>query len=127
MYLTKKYKLKSWYGFDDDVYKAACNFVRKKDVFPNIVAFNKHTYEQICFIISNSPKRNQITDDDGKAEIEISKFAFLDCTMHCGYTVGLKDKEFELIYDDETDYDDGDDNPEELIDDPVLEKEFIYA
>jgi hypothetical protein len=133
MYLSKKYKLKEWYSFDDDIFLSGVDFFKKKGFKPNIIEFNKHTYEQICFLISNSPKREFIENDDGQTEIEISKFAYqeyskdttFDClayTLRCCYNENLKDQEFEIIYDDDADFDDDEEMP---INNPVLEKEII--
>jgi len=123
MYLTKKYKLKKWCSFNDDIFFSAKDFFNKKGFLPNLVAFNKHTYEQICFVISISPDdRKFIVDDDGKPEIEIIEFANIDCSLRCCYIEKLKDKEFKIIYDDDADFDDDEETP---IDNPVLKKEII--
>jgi len=122
MYLSEKYKLKAWYSFDDDIFLSSEDFFKKKGFLPNLIAFNKHTFEQICYLISNSPKREFIVDDDGKHEVEISSFAYIDCSLRCCYMENLKDQEFEIIFDDESDFDDDEEVP---IDNPVLEKEII--
>jgi len=125
MTLVKKYRLKSWYGFDDDIFYAARDFVRRKGAFPNYVVFNDHTYDQICFLISCSPKRDCIAEDDGEENITISNFQYEDCSLQCATTNQLKDKEFELIFDDERGSDgDSEDDPETTVFDPVKLKEF---
>ena len=125
MTLIKKYKLKTWYGFDDDIFYAARDFVKRKGAFPNYVVFNDHTYDQICFLISCSPKRECLLDDEGEEIISISDFQYEDCSLQCATTNQLKDKEFELIFED--DYDSGDDSsngPETTVFDPVRLKEL---
>src|SRR5208337_926637 len=130
MYLSKKYKLKEWGSFDDDIYYSSKDFFKEKGFMPNIVAFNKHTYKQICFFATISPKRKFIKDDNGVSEIEIPKFHYqeysedpkVDCLefiLHCCYIEELKDKEFEIIYDDDANFDNDEKTP---IDNPIFKK-----
>jgi hypothetical protein len=135
MYLSKKYKLKEWGSYNDDIYYSSKDFFKEKGFIPNIVAFNKHTYEQICFFTTISPERKFIKNDDGEGEIEISRFCYEEYSydpkdechlyiLHCVYIEKLKDKEFEIIYDDDADFDDDEKTP---IDNPVFKKEIVHV
>jgi hypothetical protein len=111
MYLSKKHKMRTWYGFDRYIFKAADKFYDKFGEYPNMVVFNDFTYEQICWLVSISPKREGILNDEGEEIIEISKFNDKKYSLQCGtVTEGLKDREFELVYNDDTDDDEDNDN-----------------
>jgi len=100
MWLSSKYQLKQWTSFDEDMIEAFWDFFHDMSKFPKYVSFNKHTYEQICFLCSFSPFRDEMMDVGGEEEIQIGSFVNEYCTMDCGINDDLKDKEFEMIWDD---------------------------
>lgn len=117
-YLAKKYKMNSWYSFDDDIFYAAKNFHEEKRIFANMVIMNEHSYSQINFLTSISPKREVIVDDNGESEIEIGRFSYRDCSLAVATYTGklsnyLEDMEFELIYD--SDYGGDEDNVNDKV------------
>lgn len=67
--ITESCKLKTWYDFDEDIFEAVHDFIDKYGCAPDIIAFNQHTYNQICYILSVSPKRQLYFGKEGKNEI----------------------------------------------------------
>jgi len=110
MYLERNYKMRNWYGFDDHIFNAAKRFYAKHGIFPNTVVFNEHTYQQVCFLTSVSPKRACLVDDEGEDFIEIGIFKYIDCALQCAISEELNDKEFLLVFNDEPDDDDDSDD-----------------
>ena len=128
MITAKKYKIDNWYGFYDRIDEAVDDFFIEKKRFPNYIVFNDHTYSQICFLFSVSPLRHYIIDDSDEQEITISKFEYDDCVIDCLTGGELRDKEFELLYDNETDYDDDDDDDDgDMPVEPVPRGDFYFA
>ena len=125
MYLRKKYKMRMWSNFDKYIFGASDKFYERFEICPNIIAFNKHTYEQICFVISVSPKRKGLVEDNGDEIVEVCGFEDEDYKLECAICDDLKDKEFELVYEDESD--DDDDETDDVKPDLPIEKEvFVY-
>jgi hypothetical protein len=80
---TEKYKLKTWYNYDEGVYAAVIDFIERHRNEPNIIAFNKHTYTQICYVTSISPKREYAySDEDGKITFD-EMVVFLTLPDNC--------------------------------------------
>jgi hypothetical protein len=124
MYLSTKYELKQWTSFSDDIYEAFLQFFHNMSHLPKYITLNTHTYEQICFICSFSPFRDDLEGiEEGDVEINISGFANELGTLICDIDDELKDREFELIWDDSYDDDDDDDSGTEPEPVPMEEKE----
>jgi len=123
--------MRTWYGFDDYIFNAACKFYGKYGVFPKVVAVNEHTYQQMCFLVSVSPKRKYIVEDEGEEIIQIGEFSYPDCSIEVDTTDDLKDREFMLIFDDRNEDDDEDSdeptppNGKEILEE-VLYEENMY-
>jgi len=67
-------KFKDWYGFDIDIFEAMCYFIEKYGETPATIALNNHTYSQICYILSISPKGQFYS---GKNDKKGFKFSYI--------------------------------------------------
>lgn len=126
MITTKIYKIDEWYGFYDKIDEAIDDFFEENNRLPNYITFSDHTYSQICFLFTCSPLRRYIVDDIGEEEITLEKFEYDDCELKCLIGVDMNDKEFELLYDNETDYDDDDDDDDNNFPVDILPINDLY-
>ena len=129
---SKKYEFVAWNEWDHCISDAIVDFYQVYKRNPNILLANKHTYSQIDFITNvNEVKKNNahlVVDkhiDDyldsltsEKDAVSLTSFKKGDCKLIFAIATEpeLGNKDFVLLYDDDTDGDDDDNLPVTRLD-----------
>jgi len=86
-------------------------------LYPNILLCNKFTYSQIDFITTINPEKREhaspVNAFLNEEEINITAFIKGPCELQFGVEVKLKIGALSLIFDDEADW--GDDDDEKIL------------
>ncbi len=115
MILSKTYQFQEWNNWDHSLANAIDDFFETYHLYPTILQCNVFTYSQIDFITNINPeKRKNVSPiDDVKKHVEDIQLAiFLKGTCELRFAVDekLEVKLFSLIFDDEPDWGDDDEN-----------------
>lgn len=111
MILQKKYQFDNWNDWDHTINISATNFIKEFGFSPNILLANEYTYSQIDFITTINPDKKQNAKRiDGVKELEdkndINLSVYTSGEIEINFCIdNIEDKEFILIYDDESDDD----------------------
>lgn len=70
--VSSVYKLKSRYDFEKGIFAAVCDFIDITDYPPDMIVFNKHTYNQIRHILSISSMLRLYGGKRGEREINFN-------------------------------------------------------
>lgn len=120
MILQKKYQFDKWSEWDHTLYNSATNFIKEFGFSPNILLANDYTYSQFDFITTINPeKKKNATRIDGVKEPEdkkdINLSVYKSGQIEIRFCIdNIEDKEFILVYDDESDEDDTEEIPIEF-------------
>lgn len=129
MKTEKKYLIDKWTDWSHTLSEAIENFYLNFSLYPNILEANNHTYTQFDFLINEIPSEkqkvyklndltNKIQKPEDKEYIGISGFQTIKASVDFAINNKLTDKEFQLIYDSDPDWENDDvvnDLPDEEV------------
>lgn len=122
---TKNYEILRWNDWDHIIARSIDDFFQTFSIYPNILLANKYTYSQIDFITTINPEKeknaNRIVDDkigeyleslmtDKNEGVGLTSFQKKLCELDFAVEKELKDKEFALVFDDNPEWGDDNDN-----------------
>ena len=136
MKFEKRYFVRNWEKWSDDIKLAIEDFFATYSYYPNILSANAHTFSQFDFIINiKSDERervSKINDETGEIrrakedeQIEISSFESEETTLDFAEDNKMQDKEFALIYDSDPDWGDDDINDNSPIEEMGKSRRLI--
>jgi len=110
MTFKKTFNIKSWFDWDDIVFNALEVFEATYNLQANILQANEHTLSQFELIAMISPKRENAKNAFGQSPKKNELFRLSSFQSHpydIDFAVNDKiiDKTFELVYDDDTEWD----------------------
>lgn len=120
MQFKKQYTFETWNGWNDTICHSSQDFFNVFGFYPNILEANRHTFSQIDFICNINKqhtekiyKADEITGEKDYSlrkgeEVSIAAFYTDKYQIEFAWDDDLKDKEFVLFYEDESDDDDED-------------------
>ena len=121
----KNYEILRWNDWDHILARSIDDFFQTYHVYPNILLANKYTYSQIDFITTINPEKEKnaylIVDDkigeylesltkDKNEAVGLTSFQKKLCELDFAVENELKDKEFALVFDDNPEWGDDNDN-----------------
>jgi hypothetical protein len=114
MKFSKNYQFQEWNDWDHTIAGAIDDFLVTYQLNPQILLCNKYTYSQIDFITTINPdKRKNVSPIDdfcnNDEQIQLAEFCKDNCNLKFGVDESLAIKEFSLVYDDEADWGDDED------------------
>ncbi len=126
MECSKKYEFTRWNEWDHCISDSIQDFYQVFRIYPNVLLANTHTHTQIDFITTydESKKNNahHIVDENidryldaiANSDEEVYLTGYSNDNCHLVFAIAtepeLADKEFVLLFDDEPDGDDDEDN-----------------
>jgi hypothetical protein len=128
----KKYLFTQWSEWHDTISEAIDDFFLTFSVYPEILESNNHTFSQFDFLINITPgeidklkKTDELTNKTSKPSkneyVGVSSFETKRCSLDFAVNEDLENKQFNLIYDTDADWDDGD----IILDVPVEKEEKV--
>ncbi len=125
MKYSKTYKFQEWNNWDHTIADAIDDFFDTFHLYPHILLCNKFTFSQIDFITTINPEKREhaspVDEFLNKEEINLAAFIKGPCELEFGVEVKLEIGAFSLVFDDEADW--GDDDDEKFL--PVDEVDVL--
>jgi hypothetical protein len=121
----KSFEILRWNDWDHIIARSIDDFFLTFSIYPNILLANKYTYSQIDFITTINPEKkknaHRIVDDkigeyleslttDKNEGVGLTSFQKNLCELDFAIEKELKDKEFTLVFDDNPEWGDDNDN-----------------